>query len=90
LPASLIGTADPQVNAGAQLFHTRGCEACHSIGGYGGHRGPDLTTVGDRLTVNQLIIRIMNGGTNMPSFAGTLKPDELNALVAFLRSRRQR
>jgi ubiquinol-cytochrome c reductase cytochrome b subunit len=57
------------------------------VSGLGGHRGPDLTTVGDRLTTNEMVIRIMNGGTNMPPFAATLKPDELNALVAFLHSR---
>ena len=34
-----------------------------------------------------MTIRILNGGTNMPAFASTLTPDEVNALVAFLRSR---
>jgi ubiquinol-cytochrome c reductase cytochrome b subunit len=87
LPANLL-THDPQVLTGAQLFHARGCENCHSISGLGGHRGPDLTAVGDLLTVNEMIIRIMNGGTNMPRFAATLQPDEVSAIVAFLRSRR--
>jgi ubiquinol-cytochrome c reductase cytochrome b subunit len=86
LPEQLI-TANPEVRRGAQLFHDRGCENCHAVSGLGGHRGPDLTTVGDRLTNDAMIIRIMNGGTNMPPFAATLAPDELNALVAFLHSR---
>jgi ubiquinol-cytochrome c reductase cytochrome b subunit len=87
LPDSLA-TADSVVRRGAQLFHQRGCENCHAVAGLGGRRGPDLTTVGDRLTTDQMIIRIMNGGTNMPPFAAALKPDELDALVAFLHSRR--
>ena len=72
---------------GAQLFNERGCENCHRIAGYGGRRGPDLSTVGDRRTEEQLTIRILKGGTNMPAFGSTLTPDEVDALVAFLQSR---
>lgn len=97
LPASLVmpatrtplGESPAIVQTGAEFFHSRGCQACHNIGGFGGHRGPDLTTVGDRLTWDQMVIRIMNGGTNMPPFAATLRPDELNAIVTFLQTRRR-
>jgi ubiquinol-cytochrome c reductase cytochrome b subunit len=72
---------------GAELFHAKGCEYCHAIAGSGGHRGPDLTSIADRLTEQQITLRILNGGYNMPSFASSLKPRELTAIVAFLNSR---
>ena len=49
-------------------------------------RGPDLTLVAHRLSVNDIRIKIANGGGNMPSFAGILTHDADN-LVAFLESR---
>jgi ubiquinol-cytochrome c reductase cytochrome b subunit len=59
------------------------------IQGYGGRRGPDLTYVGDKLTRDNMIIRIVNGGNNMPAFGSSLKPPEIDALVAFLESRKR-
>jgi ubiquinol-cytochrome c reductase cytochrome b subunit len=35
-----------------------------------------------------MIIRIVNGGNNMPAFGSSLKPQELDVLVAFLESRK--
>jgi ubiquinol-cytochrome c reductase cytochrome b subunit len=89
LPAALVRSNDPQVIRGAQLFHDKACQFCHTIEGSGGLRGPDLTQVALRLTVDNIKIRILNGGGNMPSFAGILNRDELNDLVAFLESRVQ-
>jgi ubiquinol-cytochrome c reductase cytochrome b subunit len=87
LPPAVVASSDPAVVQGAQLFHQKGCEYCHRVAIYGGRRGPDLTDVGSRLTRDQLIWRILNGGTNMPSFAHSLAPDQVNLLVAFLGSR---
>lgn len=87
LPASVVGATSGPLHDGAQLFLAKGCEYCHEISGYGGHRGPTLTDISDRLSKEQLTIRIVNGGTNMPAFGGILSASDLQSLVAFLESR---
>jgi ubiquinol-cytochrome c reductase cytochrome b subunit len=90
LPQEVVGTTSGPVYRGAQLFYQKGCEYCHTVSGHGGQRGPDLTTVGDRLTTNQMTIRIANGATNMPGFGSNLTPQQLDELVAFLQSRQKK
>jgi ubiquinol-cytochrome c reductase cytochrome b subunit len=87
LPPQVIGATRGPVYQGGELFHAKGCEFCHAIAGYGGHRGPELTNIGNQLTPEEMTIRILNGGKLMPAYAGNLKPAELDALVAFLQSR---
>jgi len=87
LTAAVVAPANAQVARGADLFHAKGCEYCHMVAGSGGRRGPDLTSVADRLSDPQITLRILNGAYNMPAFASSLKPDELAAIVAFLDSR---
>jgi ubiquinol-cytochrome c reductase cytochrome b subunit len=89
LNAALLAEESPQVQEGAALFHQRGCQYCHEVEGIGGKRGPDLTWVGDRLTRDQLVIRINNGGYNMPGYAPTLSSRDLNLIVDFLASRKK-
>ncbi|HEY5219629.1 MAG TPA: cytochrome b N-terminal domain-containing protein [Gemmatimonadaceae bacterium] len=87
LPPSVVASSDSIVMRGAQLFHERGCENCHTVSGYGGIRGPDLTTAGDRLSGAEIVQWIENGGINMPAFSRVLNSDQLDALRAFLSSR---
>lgn len=87
LPPDVVGVASGPIFDGARTFHDKGCLNCHLISGYGGRRGPDLTHIGGLLTKDNIILRIVNGGTNMPAFGSTLTPHEMNDLVAFLQSR---
>src|ERR1041385_593454 len=87
LSTQVVHAANADVLRGSELFHAKGCEYCPAIGGSGGHRGPDVTSAGDRLTEQQSTLRILNGANTMPAFASSLKPQELTAIVAFLNSR---
>tara|TARA_R110002111_G_scaffold227346_2_gene288911 strand:+ start:38508 stop:39944 length:1437 start_codon:yes stop_codon:yes gene_type:complete len=87
LPVSVVGTDHGPLAEGAKLMHIKGCLYCHDIGGYGGHRGPELTVIGKLLTRDDLIIRINNGGHNMPAFASSISDSELQLIVDFLLTR---
>ena len=50
----------------------------------GGERGPALDDVAVRLTQDQLIRQVIQGGGNMPAYGKNLSPAETTALVAFL------
>jgi ubiquinol-cytochrome c reductase cytochrome b subunit len=89
LAADGVGATSGPVADGAKIFHDRACLNCHLVEGYGGRRGPDLTFVRDRLTENDIILRIVNGRGNMPAYGSILTPNEVDALVAFLETRRR-
>ncbi len=87
LPQSVVGATSGPVYEGGQLFHAKGCEYCHTVDGYGGRRGPNLSTIGSQRDTAQLTVRILHGGINMPAFGSILTPQEVQNLVAFLESR---
>ena len=69
---------------GALVFQVKQCRNCHSLGELGGQRGPALDSVAARLTQDQLIRQVIQGGGNMPAYGKNLSPAETTALVAFL------
>jgi len=84
LPTKLVHSATPLERQGAVVFQAKQCRNCHSIGGTGGQRGPALDTVATRLTEDQLIRQVIQGGGNMPAYGKNLSPPEVTALVRFL------
>jgi len=73
---------------GAVVVQGKQCRNCHSLGGEGGARGPALDGVATRLTRDQLIRQVLQGGGNMPAYGKNLSPAEVNAMVAFLETLR--
>ncbi len=71
------------------MVYKKGCLYCHHIDGHGCHRGPVLSNIGQKLTRQDLTIRIMNGGYNMPSFAGSMSTEDLSHIVDFLLTRKE-
>jgi ubiquinol-cytochrome c reductase cytochrome b subunit len=69
---------------GALVFQAKQCHNCHSLEGEGGKRGPALDRVALRLTPDQLIRQVIQGGGNMPAYGKNLSPAETTALVAFM------
>ena len=85
-PSDIAFIADrtPLELQGALEFQFAQCRNCHSIGDAGGKRGPDLTTVATRLSWDQLVRQIQQGGGNMPAYGKALSSVETQALVAYL------
>jgi ubiquinol-cytochrome c reductase cytochrome b subunit len=69
---------------GALVFQVKQCRNCHALGESGGERGPSLDSVAVRLTQDQLIRQVIQGGGNMPAYGKNLNPAETTALVSFL------
>jgi ubiquinol-cytochrome c reductase cytochrome b subunit len=99
VPENLVRNSTPLQLQGAAIFQNKQCRNCHALEGSGGRRGPDLTTVGTRLTRDQLIDQVSNGtpggikqgdpgGGNMPAFGKQISPPEMTALAAFMESLR--
>jgi ubiquinol-cytochrome c reductase cytochrome b subunit len=84
LPINRVRNAAPLVREGAVVFQAKQCRNCHSIGGSGGARGPELDTVATRLTIDQMRFKVVTGGGNMPAYGKNLSSSEIEALVNFL------
>lgn len=85
-----IASSRRQKAHGAAVFNESGCQHCHSMGGVGGHKGPDLSGVGRRKSKDALRQQIVNGSKVMPAFGDDLAPGDLKDLIAYLKSCRQK
>lgn len=89
LPAGFASSRSQRAR-GAEVFAQSGCAHCHTIRSSGGHKGPDLSGVGRRLTKDQMQHQILNGSKLMPPFAEDLEDSEVADLLAYLRSCRDK
>ncbi len=87
-PAHFVEGRTPLELQGALVLQNKQCRNCHELGGQGGRRGPALDDVATRLTQDQLIRQVVQGGGNMPAYGKNLSPAEVNALVAFMQTLR--
>jgi ubiquinol-cytochrome c reductase cytochrome b subunit len=84
VPEQLLRGTTALERQGALVFQAKQCRNCHALGENGGERGPRLDGVAVRLTQDQLIRQVIQGGGNMPAYGKNLSPAETTALVAFL------
>ena len=84
VPVKYLNGRSPLERQGSLVFQVKQCRNCHSIGGSGGKRGPALDKVATRMTHDQLVRQVIQGGGNMPAYGKNLSPPEVTALVSFL------
>jgi ubiquinol-cytochrome c reductase cytochrome b subunit len=84
VPVHFVDGTTPLERQGAITFQAKQCRNCHQIGGLGGRRGPSLDGVATRLTEDQMVRQVIQGGGNMPAYGKTLSPAQVTALVAFM------
>jgi mono/diheme cytochrome c family protein len=90
LPAMAAPPQNDPRTRGALVFTDNGCKQCHTIHNTGGKKGPDLSGVGRRLSEGQIRAQVIEGGKQMPPFGEILKQSELDDLVAYLHSCRDK
>jgi ubiquinol-cytochrome c reductase cytochrome b subunit len=86
IPSEFLRNRTALERQGALVFQLKQCHNCHSLDNQGGKRGPALDAVAVRLTQDQLIRQVIQGGGNMPAYGKNLSPPETTALVAFLKT----
>jgi ubiquinol-cytochrome c reductase cytochrome b subunit len=89
IPPAYLRDRTPLERAGAIVLQNKQCRNCHSVGGTGGLRGPALDGVASRMTEDQIIRQVLQGGGNMPAYGNALSPSETTALVRFLTTLRR-
>lgn len=84
VPAKYLHNRTPLERQGALVLQDKQCRNCHSLGNVGGQRGPALDAIASRMTEDQIIRQVLQGGGNMPAYGNALNPAETKALIRFL------
>ena len=90
LSSFALASSRSQRTHGAAVFSGSGCRHCHTIHNVGGHKGPDLSDAGKRIPKAAMRQQIVHGSKVMPAFGEVLAPDEINDLIAYLHSCREK
>ena len=93
-PTHETSRASAAINAGRIIFNQR-CEICHFIDSNAQKIGPGLKGLfarsrfadGTKVTEASVAKIIGEGGKDMPDYKGLLKAGQLQALIAYLKSR---
>ena len=75
--------------AGAVLFRDKGCGFCHGASLEGTKKAPALAEIRKQkaMTNEKITAQILDGGAKMPPFRESLSDEEIQQLIAFLRSK---
>jgi ubiquinol-cytochrome c reductase cytochrome b subunit len=84
VPPKYLVHRTPLERQGALVLQDKQCRNCHQLDGAGGQRGPALDAVATRMTEDQIIRQVLQGGGNMPAYGNALSPPETIALTRFL------
>jgi ubiquinol-cytochrome c reductase cytochrome b subunit len=88
IPVAYLRHRTPLQLRGAAFLQNKQCRNCHALGGVGGERGPALDDVATRLTADEMVRQIIQGGGNMPAYGKKLSPAEVEAIVSFMQTLR--
>ena len=75
--------------AGAVLYRDKGCGFCHGASLEGTKKAPVLAEIRKQkaMTNEKITAQILDGGAKMPPFRESLSDEEIQQLIAFLRSK---
>ena len=84
IPAKFVNGRTPLQIQGALVFQAKQCHNCHSLAKSVASAARLSMRLPCRLTADQLVRQVFQGGGNMPAYGKNLNPAETTALVAFL------